>query len=718
MRPGANGFNMLAPPRPGTAVLTAPARAVGSAAMPGLFVRLVAAAALCPAAVSVAWGAPAGEDADSLRALVETLEDDSRRAALIARLNALIAAESASEAAPASPFADAAAGKLAAAAAALETLRERAAAPGALAAVGRAAALLALALGVASLAGWGMRRLSAAARAALAPRAGDRFAAAALLAAGRAALAFAPAGAFLAAGGLAAAVTASPAGLRTAAFALVAAGATVGAAGAAARLVFAPGAGSRRPAPVGDDAAAAFVAWTGRLAAVAAFGVALGTVARAAGLSADSHLLYLELVGLAAAGLAVIAILRRRRPVAAALARGAPAGGLRARLAEFWHAPAALGVFAVWALWAVSAGGGAFLIRAAATAAVVAAALAAVAAARRAFSRDARVGAAVRRRGPGAGANGDAWADGLRHAATLAVAAAAVMLTFEIWIGGAFAWATSGSGATLAGRGAAIALTVLGALVAWRLISASIERAIPRASGGRLRTLLPLARNAARAALWAVAGLMVLSEIGIDIGPLLAGAGVAGIAVGFGAQSLVKDAITGVFILVEDSVAIGDVVDLGGHSGIVEGMTLRTVRLRDLGGDVHIVPFGEIGSVLNKSKEYSYALVEAGVAYGEDVDAVIATLRTVGEEVRNDPDYGADVLEPLHVLGLDSFGDSSVNIRVRLKTRPNRQWRVRREFHRRMKRAFDAAGIEIPFPHRTVTIARDDGAAPHREDGS
>lgn len=324
----------------------------------------------------------------------------------------------------------------------------------------------------------------------------------------------------------------------------------------------------------------------------------------------------------------------------------------------------------------------------------------------------------MRRRGPGAGANGDAWADGLRHAATLAVAAAAVMLTFEIWIGGAFAWATSGSGATLAGRGAAIALTVLGALVAWRLISASIERAIPRASGGRLRTLLPLARNAARAALWAVAGLMVLSEIGIDIGPLLAGAGVAGIAVGFGAQSLVKDAITGVFILVEDSVAIGDVVDLGGHSGIVEGMTLRTVRLRDLGGDVHIVPFGEIGSVLNKSKEYSYALVEAGVAYGEDVDAVIATLRAVGEEVRNDPDYGADVLEPLHVLGLDSFGDSSVNIRVRLKTRPNRQWRVRREFHRRMKRAFDAAGIEIPFPHRTVTIARDDGAAPHREDGS
>ena len=681
----------------------------------GPFVRLAVAASLWSAAAAAAPAAPEaarGEDSDALRALVEALEDDSRRAALIDRLNALAAAERAAEAAPAAPFADAAGRKLAAAADALEALRERAAAPGALAAGGRAAALLALALGVAWLAGRGAARLSEAARSALAPRAGDRFGAAALLAAGRAALAFAPAAAFFAAGCLAAAITASPAGLRTVGFAFVAAGALLGAADTAARLVFAPQ-GGPRPAPVGDEAAAAFVAWIRRLAAVAAFGAAFGTAALAAGLPAESYLLYLELVGLAAAALAVVAMLRHRGAVAVALARGAREGGARARLAEFWHAPAAFGVFAAWAVWAAWTGGGAFLLRAAATAAVAAGALVVIAAARRAFSRG-----AVRQRIPRAGANVDIWADGLRRSLSAVVVVAAFLLVLEIWVGGAVAWLTSGPGAAAAGRAAAIAFTVLGALVAWRLISASIERAVPRASGGRLRTLLPLARNAARAALWAVAGLIVLSELGIDIGPLLAGAGVAGIAIGFGAQSLVKDLITGVFILIEDSVAIGDVVDLGGHSGIVESMTLRTVRLRDLGGDVHIVPFGEIGSVLNRSKEFSYALVEAGVAYKEDVDHVVAALRAVGEEVRGDPAYAADVLEPLEVLGLDSFGDSSVNIRVRLKTRPNRQWRVRREFHRRMKRAFDEAGIEIPFPHRTLTIARDEEVALHGGEGS
>ena len=207
--------------------------------------------------------------------------------------------------------------------------------------------------------------------------------------------------------------------------------------------------------------------------------------------------------------------------------------------------------------------------------------------------------------------------------------------------------------------------------------------------------------------------LIVLSEIGVNIGPLLAGAGIVGLAVSFGAQSLVKDVITGFFILLEDTIAVGDMVDLGGHFGIVEGMSIRSVRLRDLEGTVHTVPFGEVASVLNMTKDFSYALMEIGIAYREDVDQVVEVLREIGEGMQADEEFGPLILEPLEVLGLDSFGASSVNIRIRLKTLPIKQWPVKREYQRRMKRVFDERGIEIPFPHQTVYFGADRaGAAP------
>ncbi len=360
-----------------------------------------------------------------------------------------------------------------------------------------------------------------------------------------------------------------------------------------------------------------------------------------------------------------------------------------------------------WA-WAISDDGAALLARAGATAAVLAAALALTWAARRGLGRESRLLAAARRRlagpAPGLESRAGLYAAAARKAAWAAILASAALALAEIWIGGAAAWLAGGPGGAIAGRAAAAAFTVLAALAAWELVDAACARAARRGGGPRARTLLPLARRAAGWAIAAVAALTLFAELGISIGPLLAAAGVAGIAIGFGAQSIVKDVATGIFILLEDSIAVGDVVDLGGHSGQVEGMTLRTVRLRDLRGDVHIVPFGDVGSVVNRSKGFSYAFVEAGVAYKEDVDAVAAILREIAEDMRRDPHYGPRILEPLDVLGLESFGDSSVNIRVRLKTRPNRQWGVRREFHRRMKRAFDAAGVEIPFPHRTVMV--------------
>jgi small-conductance mechanosensitive channel len=207
--------------------------------------------------------------------------------------------------------------------------------------------------------------------------------------------------------------------------------------------------------------------------------------------------------------------------------------------------------------------------------------------------------------------------------------------------------------------------------------------------------------------------MVVLAELGVNITPLLAGAGVVGLAVGFGAQKLVQDVITGWFILMEDTIAVGDVAEVAGHAGLVERISIRTIRLRDLSGVVHTIPFSAVDSVKNFTKDFSYYLFEVGVAYREDTDEVVEVLREIDAEMREDPELGPDILEPLEVMGVDRFEDSAVIVRVRTKTKPLRQWAVGREFNRRMKKAFDARGIEIPFPHQTVYFGVDkEGKAP------
>ena len=218
----------------------------------------------------------------------------------------------------------------------------------------------------------------------------------------------------------------------------------------------------------------------------------------------------------------------------------------------------------------------------------------------------------------------------------------------------------------------------------------------------RAETLSGLIETTLRVAVLIAAFLMVLKEVGIDIGPLLAGAGIVGLAVGFGAQSLVKDVISGFFMLLENQMNVGDVVEIAGKAGLVESMNLRITVIRDFEGKVHIVPNGEITVVTNFTKEYSRALIEIGVAYKEDVDRVIEVLKEVGEEIRQDEVFGAKILEPMEVIGLDSFGSSSVNIKVRFKTKPIEQWNTAREYRKRVKRRFDQEGIEIPFPHITL----------------
>ncbi len=199
----------------------------------------------------------------------------------------------------------------------------------------------------------------------------------------------------------------------------------------------------------------------------------------------------------------------------------------------------------------------------------------------------------------------------------------------------------------------------------------------------------------------------ILGEFGIEIGPILAAAGIVGLAIGFGAQSIVKDFINGFFILLTDQIRIGDVVEISGKSGIVEGLNLRMVTLRDLGGNVHYVPNGEISVVTNMTKGYSRYLFEIGVSYRENVDEVMEVMRQVDDELRHDPEFQDDILEPLEILGLDRFGESAVVIQARTTTKPIKQWRIAREFKRRLKIQFDKHGIEIPYPHLTLFMGKD-----------
>ena len=229
----------------------------------------------------------------------------------------------------------------------------------------------------------------------------------------------------------------------------------------------------------------------------------------------------------------------------------------------------------------------------------------------------------------------------------------------------------------------------------------------------RIETLARIFRYVATVLITLVAGMLVLSELGISIAPFLGAAGVVGIAVGFGAQSLVKDFFSGFFMLLENQVRVGDAVELAGKLGVVEEVTLRNTVLRDNEGNVHYIPNGEITVVTNKSRGYAFALIDIGVAYREDLDEVYAVIRAAGAELRADPETGPKILEDIEIQGVQNWADSAVIVRCRIKTVAMEQWAVRRIFLARLKKAFDMHNIEIPYPHLTIYAGQDkQGKAP------
>jgi small conductance mechanosensitive channel len=232
-------------------------------------------------------------------------------------------------------------------------------------------------------------------------------------------------------------------------------------------------------------------------------------------------------------------------------------------------------------------------------------------------------------------------------------------------------------------------------------------------SSQRAATIGHVVRDGLRTLVWAVGGLLILGEVGLDLKPLLAAAGIGGLAIGFGAQSLVKDLIAGFFLLFDDRVRVGDVVELAGVSGVVEEIRLRTTVLRDLAGSVHVIPNGSVDRVKNMTRDHAFAVVDVEVAYREDPDAVARLLEDVGRGLAADPTFGPSLRAPLEVLGVEALGENGVSLRFRQRTAPGEQWRVARELRRRVKGAFDEASIEFPFPQRTLWMgAPASGAAP------
>jgi small-conductance mechanosensitive channel len=215
-------------------------------------------------------------------------------------------------------------------------------------------------------------------------------------------------------------------------------------------------------------------------------------------------------------------------------------------------------------------------------------------------------------------------------------------------------------------------------------------------------TLLEIVGNTGRLVIWVSVVMLMLSQVGMNIAPLIASAGVVGLAIGFGAQELVRDMITGFFMLLENQIRVGDVVTVNGTSGNVERMTMRTVVLRDSTGAVHIFQNGKISTLANLTKDWSAEVMDVGVAYKEDTDRVVEVMRDVAETMQGDDAFRESMLEPIEVFGVDAFKESSVVIKARIKTRPSDQWRVAREYRRRLKKAFEAESIEMPFPHQTI----------------
>ena len=465
-----------------------------------------------------------------------------------------------------------------------------------------------------------------------------------------------------------------------------------------------------------DASAAYLMRWCNRVVVIAVFGYALAEVGALLGLSPVAHAAVLKTVSLVVHICLAVIVVQKRRAVRSWL-RGSREGGsmagLRHAFAAVWHWLALFVIVATWVVWAIEVPDGFALVGRFIAITVLVLIVARLLLIALLGGADRALLAAVNRAPvPELEARLRLYHPPTRALLRTVVRLLAVVALLQLYGVHVATWlADSALGRHIVSSLATLFVTVVLALTVWEVVNLAIQRYLARldrtaqaARSARFRTLLPLLRTTLLITILLVAGLMVLSEIGINIAPLLAGAGIVGIAVGFGSQKLVQDLITGVFLLAENTMQVGDVVNVAGHAGVIESLSVRTIRLRAEDASVHVIPFSSVTTVTNLTKDYSRAVIVAGVAYKEDYDHVVEVLRDIAATMRAEPAWEAVILADLEVMGLDQLGDSAVAIKSRIMCTPLGRWSVQREFNRRMKRRFEEEGIEMPFPTRKLVI--------------
>jgi small-conductance mechanosensitive channel len=485
-----------------------------------------------------------------------------------------------------------------------------------------------------------------------------------------------------------------------------------------ARALFAPDSSGLRLLDISDETAAYLTRWTRRIVVVTVFGYALGEAGRLLGLSDVARDALMKGVGLVDHVFAAIIVVQKRRAVRDWLR--APVGHdglwaqLRNRFAAMWHWIALFYIAAIWLVWAVEIPDGfrtvlrIFVL----TAAVTTATRMVLILLHGTLDRVVTPSEDTLTRYPGVQARLRFWRPVLHLMVSVVIYLVAFVELLQVWGFGAIGWLTgSDLGRHVLSAVTSVLVTLAIALAVWEAGNHWVERHLARlakdaqvARSARLRTLLPMLRTAVMATILTVVGLLVLSEIGVNTAPLLAGAGVIGIAIGFGSQKLVQDIITGLFLLMENTMQVGDVVTLGGLTGTVEYLSVRAIRLRAEDGSVHMIPFSAVTTATNMTRDFGHAVIEVGVAYKEDYDRVIEVMRDIVGGMRREPRWEGEIRDELEVMGLNAFGDSAVMIKARIKCGPFGRWSVLREFNRRLKLRFDEAGIEIPFPHQALVL--------------
>ncbi|HTP82109.1 MAG TPA: mechanosensitive ion channel domain-containing protein [Alphaproteobacteria bacterium] len=479
---------------------------------------------------------------------------------------------------------------------------------------------------------------------------------------------------------------------------------------------FAPRNPGLRLLPLGDETAAYLHVWVRRIGNIVIYGYFAIEAGYFVGLPPVGRAFLIKLLGVFVALLLIVLVLQNRSAFAASVAaqeRQSLTYDLLRRVVPFWHLVAIAYVVLALSVFLVEADGFTYVAQATAFT-LVAVALAALAAAvlRRIMARAFQVGEDLARRFPSLEARANRYLQILNVAGTAAIWVLATLAVLQAWGISSLDWLDTPLGARVGSSLFSIGVTAAVALAIWEATNATLERYIhqlERETNGyrraaRLRTIMPLIQRVVIILLAVLCGMVVLSELGLNIGPLIAAGGAVGIAVGFGAQAFVKDFINSAQIILADSLAVGDVVQIGDKSGVVEAITMRQVNLRGPDGTLHMIPFGQVQTISNKTKDYAYAVIEVTVGFGEDIDRVIELLTGMGAELRKDAQLGPSILSDLEVFGIDGSSDTGIGVvlKARLKTWPGKQWTVTYQFRRRMIQAFAAAGIVSSFSRKVA----------------